>query len=275
MDEPLYSGMTTPFSLKGSFLLCGLGATLTAGAYAAEPRTDVRYDDKHKRNVLDYWPPTSAPDKGAPVFVWFHGGGFRQGDKQLRNGRMAAMRKAYQDAGYAVVSCNYPFLNKKEKISYLQIVEHCARAVQFVRSKAEEWDLNPTRLCCGGSSAGALISEALGYHDDYADPKAKDEVARCSSRPAVVVSHWQPIGTEEFALRYMDKGEAPLFLFSDAPKSDRIHAPAEAVKIREKCKALGIPCEAISLGRNELTAVKDVQTALRRQLRFCDKHLPE
>ena len=73
----------------------------------------------------------------------------------------------------------------------------------------------------------------------------------------------------------MDKGEAPLFLFSDAPKSDRIHAPAEAVKIREKCKALGIPCEAISLGRNELTAVKDVQTALRRQLRFCDKHLPE
>ncbi|MBL49623.1 MAG: hypothetical protein CMP28_11810 [Roseibacillus sp.] len=277
MDEDglLYSPMT-PFPLSGRLLLCGLTAALAAGACAGEPLLNVKYDDRHERNVLDYWPPRkSAQDKGSPVFVWFHGGGFRQGDKQLRSGRMAVMRKAYQDAGYAVVSCNYPFLNRKEKIGYLEIVEHCARAVQFVRSKAEEWKIDPARLCCGGSSAGALISEALGYHDDYADAESSDRVARLSSRPAVVVSHWQPIGTQEFALRYMDKGEAPLFLFSDAPKSDRVHAPAEAVKIREKCKELGIPCEAISLGRNELTAVKDVQTALRRQLKFCDKHLPE
>jgi len=268
--------MTLPLLLPGRLVLCGLTMALAAGAYAAEPRLDVRYDDKHKRNVLDYWPPRkSAQDKASPVFVWFHGGGFRQGDKQLRSGRMAAMRKAYQAAGYAVVSCNYPFLNSKEKISYLEIVEHCARAVQFIRSKAGDWNLDPARLCCGGSSAGALISEALGYRDDYADPKSKDEVAQLSSRPAVVVSHWQPIGTREFALRYMDKGEAPLFLFSDAPKSDRVHAPAEAVKIREKCRELGIPCEAISLGRNELTAVSNVQAALSQQLRFCNKHLPK
>ena len=89
----------------------------------------------------------------------------------------------------------------------------------------------------------------------------------------MVVSYWQPIGTREFALRFMEKGEAPLFIFSNAPKSDRIHAPAEAIKIRDKAKSLGIPCEAFSLGRNELPALKDNKEALDRQLKFCEKHL--
>lgn len=241
-------------------------------ASAAEPQRDLKYDDKHERNVLDFWPSAQAKDP-SPVFIWFHGGGFRQGDKKLEGGRSAQMRKAYQDAGYAVVSCNYPFLNKKEKIDYMDIVIHCARAVQFVRSQAKEWNIDPERVCCGGASAGALISEALGYHDDFADPKAEDPVAALSSRPQVVVSHWQPIGTKDFALRFMDKGEAPLFIFSDAPESDRIHAPAEAIKIRDKAKELEIPCEAFSLGRNKLAPIKDTKEMLGRQLKFCEKHL--
>ncbi|MFP6881701.1 MAG: alpha/beta hydrolase [Roseibacillus sp.] len=249
-----------------------VGVTITAATVVAEPQRNLNYDTKHERNVLDYWPAKSK-GKPTPVFVWFHGGGFRQGDKKLDGGASAWMREAYQEAGYAVVSCNYPFLNKGAGIDYMDIVIHCARAVQFVRSKAEEWNIDPARLCCGGVSAGALISEALGYHDDFADSNAKDKVARLSSRPAVVVSHMQPIGTRDFALRYMEKGEAPLFLFSDAAENDRIHNPAEALKIRDKARELGIPCEALSLGRNKLAAVKDHKEMLGRQLKFCEKHL--
>ena len=263
--------MTFPFRtfavLLVFFLPCHVGL-------AAEPKRDVKYDEKHKRNVLDFWPAgAKSKDERAPVFIWFHGGGFRQGDKNLERGRGAKMREAYQKAGYAVVSCNYPFLSRSEKIDYMDIVKHCARAVQFVRVKSDEWKIDPDRVCCGGASAGALISEALAYHDDFADPKSKDAVGQKSSRPAVVVSHWQPIGTKEFALRYMDKGEAPLFLFSDAPESDRVHAPAEALKIRNKAKELEIPCEAFSLGRNKLESLKDTQEMLGRQLKFCEKHL--
>jgi len=244
----------------------------TGVAPGAEPQRNVKYDTKHERNVLDYWPAT-AKEKPASVFIWFHGGGFRQGDKNMDRGGSGRMREAYQKAGYAVVSCNYPFLSKEENINYMDIVIHCARAVQFVRSQAKEWNIDPERICCGGASAGALISEALGYHDDFADSGSKDPVAQLSSRPKVVISHMQPIGTREFALRYMEKGEAPLFVFSNAPESDRVHAPAEALKIRDKAKDLEIPCEAISLGRNKLTAVKDAKEMLGRQLKFCEKHL--
>lgn len=247
--------------------------TLATGILPAEPQRDVKYDTKHERNVLDFWPPAKKSKNPAPVYIWFHGGGFRKGDKNLEKGSGAGMREAYQKAGYAVVSCNYPFLSKTENIDYMDIVKHCARAVQFVRSKSKEWKIDPARVCCGGASAGALISEALAYHDDFADPKAKDPVARLSTRPGVAVSYWQPIGTREFALGFMEKGEAPLFIFSDAPKSDRIHAPAEAIKIRDKAKSLEIPCEAYSLGRNELPTLKNRQEALDRQLKFCEKHL--
>ncbi|MDA7882565.1 alpha/beta hydrolase [Akkermansiaceae bacterium] len=112
-------------------------------ATAAEPLRDVKYDDKHERNVLDFWPALKS-DKAAPVFVWFHGGGFRNGDKtQLEKKRKVAI-DTYRKAGYAVVSCNYPFLARD--MDYRQIAHHCARAVQFIRSKPEE-SINRQSAC--------------------------------------------------------------------------------------------------------------------------------
>ena len=83
--------------------------------------TDEKYDTKHERNVLDFW--QAKTDKPAPVVVWFHGGGFTQGDKKqivdrdnVVNGLLAK--------GVSVASCNYPFL---KDATYEQILAHCGR----------------------------------------------------------------------------------------------------------------------------------------------------
>jgi predicted peptidase len=255
-----------------SILLLSLALVAPSFAKAGDPKRDVKYDTKHERNVLDFWPALKG-DKPAPVFVWFHGGGFRSGDKnQLEKHRKATM-DSYRKAGFAVVCCNYPFLGKD--MDYREIAIHCARSVQFIRSKSKEWNLDPKRLCCSGVSAGALISEFLGYHDDFADPKAKDIVAHQSSRPAVVMSVMQPIGTQEFALRYMDKGEAPLFIYSNASPKDRIHPPSEAILLRDKAKEVGIPCVAYGGERNTIPKVPQGKNWLELQLQFCLKHMPE
>ena len=237
----------------------------------AETIRDLKYDTKHERNVLDFYPALKKSDKPAPVFVWFHGGGFRGGDKNQIKKHGQATLTAYRKAGYAVVSCNYPFLGKG--MNYQDIVLHCARAVKFVRSKSKDWKIDPKRLACGGVSAGALISQFLGYHDDLADPKAKDPIDKLSSRPAVVVGIMQPIGTRDFAIRYMDKGEAPLFLYSNARSNDLIHPPKQLELIRDKAKSLGIPVEAYGGTRNQLPQVKKGEEWLDLQLKFCTKHL--
>jgi acetyl esterase/lipase len=45
-----------------------------------------------------------------------------------------------------------------------------------------EWNLDPTRVGATGGSAGACTSLWLALHDDLADPKSSDPVARQSSR---------------------------------------------------------------------------------------------
>src|SRR5262249_34158669 len=57
-----------------------------------------------------------------------------------------------------------------------------ARAVQFLRSKSDEFGIDPARFAASGSSAGAGIALWIGLHDDLANPGSRDPVARQSSR---------------------------------------------------------------------------------------------
>jgi acetyl esterase/lipase len=57
-----------------------------------------------------------------------------------------------------------------------------ARALQTLRSKAREWNLNPARVGATGGSAGACTSLWLALHDDLAVPGSPDPVARESTR---------------------------------------------------------------------------------------------
>jgi acetyl esterase/lipase len=61
-------------------------------------------------------------------------------------------------------------------------VRDAARALQFVRSKAAEWNIDKQRIGASGGSAGACSSLWLAFHDDLADPKSNDPVARESTR---------------------------------------------------------------------------------------------
>lgn len=55
-------------------------------------------------------------------------------------------------------------------------------ALQFVRSKAAEWNIDKARIGASGGSAGACSSLWLALQNDLADPKSSDPVARESTR---------------------------------------------------------------------------------------------
>ena len=210
------------------------------------------------------------------------------------------MIRAYLENGYAVVSCNYPFIDRKNDVlrngmldeyvandyvskdepehkssrnEYLKIMRHCGRAIQFIRSNAKEWNIDPDKICVGGASAGALISQWLAYSDDLALSDSKDPVSRLSSKAQVAIGHVQPLGTDSLVMKYMDSGEAPLFIYSNAPKKDKIHHPINALMIRDRANELKIPCIAVGGGRNELPVPKEGKSWLSMQLEFCAKQL--
>ena len=134
---------------------------------------------KHERHVLDFWQAeTNSP---APLFVWIHGGGFRGGNKASIP---LALMTACLDAGISCASIHYRLSNHAP---YPAQMHDSARAIQFLRSKAAEWNLDPGRFAAGGGSAGSGISQWLGYHDDLADPGSDDPVAQQSTRLSCVL----------------------------------------------------------------------------------------
>jgi arylformamidase len=137
----------------------------------------------HERNVFDLW--LARSDTPTPLLVHIHGGGWINGDKGSVN---AATLKFMLEHGVSVASVNYRY----STIAPLPAPVHdAARAIQFLRSKAKDWNLDKTHVAAFGGSAGACSSLWLNYHDDLADPKSSDPVARESTR---LCAAWGNIG---------------------------------------------------------------------------------
>jgi len=145
----------------------------------ARTASDVPYG-AHPRQVLDFWRAQSPHP--APVVVLIHGGGWVNGDKSGYRGAV----KRFLDAGVSVVAINYRFVTEADQKGVVPPVrwpiEDAARAVQFVRSKAKEWNIDTVRIGATGGSAGGCSSLWLAFHDDLADPASDDPVARQSTR---------------------------------------------------------------------------------------------
>ena len=140
-------------------------------------QSEIRYG-KHERNVLDFWKAESISP--APVAFVIHGGGWKGGSKE-RLDRFADPIALLQ-AGISVVAINYRYVTSDESPPVKAPLHDAARALQFVRSKAKEWNINKNRIGAAGGSAGACSSLWLAFHDDLADPKNKDPILRESSR---------------------------------------------------------------------------------------------
>jgi acetyl esterase/lipase len=141
----------------------------------------VRYG-KHSRHILDFWKAKS--DQPTPVAFVIHGGGWQGGSKERL--QRFADAQALLDAGISVVAPNYRYVKQAVELGVQPPVKaplhDAARALQFVRSKAKEWNIDKERIGAAGGSAGACSSLWLAFHDDLADPKSADPVARESSR---------------------------------------------------------------------------------------------
>ncbi|MBG31461.1 MAG: lipase [Opitutae bacterium] len=125
----------------------------------------------HKDMKLNFWKIESK--EPTPLLVHIHGGGWLGGKKH------EAIGANQLNQGYSYASIDYRLAGTKLLPA---AVHDAARAIQFLRSKAKEWNFDPKRIAVTGGSAGAASSMWLAYHDDMADPKSKDPVLRQSSR---------------------------------------------------------------------------------------------
>lgn len=133
----------------------------------------------HARQVIDFYQAKS--DTPTPLVLFIHGGGWQAGDKAG-----VGNVKPYMEAGISVAAINYRYVKNgvEEKIEppVKAPLHDAARALQFIRSKSKEWNIDKKRIGATGGSAGGASSLWLAFHDDMADPKSSDPIAQESTR---------------------------------------------------------------------------------------------
>lgn len=127
------------------------------------------------KNTLDLWP--AGGSNPHPLLIYIHGGSWTGNDKSLIFNYVNITN--WLEKGVSVASIDYRYSTD----AVLPAPVHdAARAVQFLRYKAAELNINPSRIALQGSSAGGCSALWILFHNDLADSSSPDPVLHESTR---------------------------------------------------------------------------------------------
>ena len=143
-------------------------------------------------------------------------------------------------------------------------LQDATRAVQTIRARAKEWNIDPHRVVVVAFSSGGHVATTLATHFTDGEPKAADPVERFSSRPDCMVLFCpvvsmidHPHGPSVARLLGPDPGqellkdlsnelqvtkETPPAMLGHA-KDDKLVLPENSMLYHEALKKAGVPTE--------------------------------
>ena len=145
------------------------------GLEAGELRTlrDIAYKDdvisqtpyEQERCKLDLTLPADA--KGFPTYVWFYGGGLKNGGKDLNSEYCAEIRASLARAGVAVVTPDYRL---SPRVKYPAYVDDAAAAFAWTVKHIAAHGGDPRKVFIGGHSAGGYLALLVGMDPERLKP---------------------------------------------------------------------------------------------------------
>jgi acetyl esterase/lipase len=213
-----------------------------------------------------------------PVIIFFHGGGWQQGDKS----HMHKWIRKYTPLGYVSVSAGYRFA---PQFKWPSQVQDAKTAVRYLRAHAGELGINPDRIGVMGESAGGYLALMLGVTSPNDSLEGENEYAKYPSNVQAVVSFVSatdftlpglpltpaleaemqqyykkslkevrtdftgasspddPILKRISVVSYVDKGDAPVLMFYG--DSDPFVSIEHAYKLRHSLENANVPNELV------------------------------
>lgn len=137
------------------------GMLVAAAARGAEP-VGFSYGKDPKQSLNVYTPAAETDAKPAPVVVWVHGGGWRNGDKDNRAG--IGLCQKWTTAGFVVVGLDYRLT---PDVVHPAHVEDVAAGIAWVHRNISKHGGDPKRVFLLGHSAGAHLVALVATAPKY------------------------------------------------------------------------------------------------------------
>ena len=108
------------------------------------------------------------------------------------------------------------------------MLHDAARAMRLVRSRAEEWKIDPNKVAIIGSSAGGHLASTMLTHFDSGKPDAADPIDRLSSRPDLGILCYAVITMGEFTHNGSKKN-----LLGEHPSDELVKSLSSELHVKE------------------------------------------
>ena len=144
----------------------GVGvANIPAHFSDIEIKKDVAYGDQDWQK-LNLYIPNKMETKNSPVIVFFYGGRWTDGSKNM----YSFVGQAFAEKGYIVVIADY---SKYPNVKFPVFVEDGAKAIAWTHSNIANYGGNPENLFVSGHSSGAHIGALVTADERYLKAEGK------------------------------------------------------------------------------------------------------
>ena len=182
---------------------------------------------------LDLYLPSSPAPAGAPVFVFLHGGGFREGDRA----QYGFVARPFLEHGIVTAVASYRLAEQGAR--YPDQPQDARRILQWLHRNVQRHGGNPDVLYLGGHSAGAILAADLGVDRAWMDGLG---IPRQALRGIVAIS-----GRYDLSVGGRP-GERDLY--APTPEAKRLASPVHRIKDP-------VPCALVALGAREPERLED------------------
>lgn len=228
-----------------------------AAEVTAAPETGVAYGTD-ARQKLDIYAPAEQSKAPRPVLIFFHGGAWRDGERE----GYGFLGRAFASRGFVTVIADY---RKAPKVRFPAFVQDTASAIAWVHAHIAKHDGNADRIYLMGHSAGAHIAMMAALDPQWLAAKnLKTDVVKgviglagpydflplTTESSKIALGQWPDL-TETQPITFARKDAPPLLLLTG--DKDTVVKPRNSKVLAQKIQLLG--------GKEELKIYPNVDHA--------------
>jgi acetyl esterase/lipase len=225
----------------------GTEPQIQCGRVAVETQRDITYSGELKMDVL-----TPSTPGAKPLVVYLPGGGFMSSAKEMS----LNTRTFVAEAGYVVASIQYGTLSTGA--TYTDTLDDIKAAIEFLRTNAAEYSIDPAKVAVWGDSAGGYLASMTGLAtdagvqavvDDFGasdlskvtadfDPAGQQAMAALTSNFGKYVGGSDPAAFAKADPATLAKADSPAFLIFHG-NQDALISPSQTLVLHNALKAAG------------------------------------